>query len=66
MVIAWKDHASGKTLAFMFYVEVISVMRRVALLTSQGEGRRRHERISPDSDVCISNGHLLAIFFHWL
>ena len=39
-------------------------MRRVALLTSQGEGRRRHERVSPDSDVCISN--LLAIFFHWL
>ena len=39
-------------------------MRRVALLTSQGEGRQRHERISPDSDVC--NGHLLAIFFHWL
>ena len=41
-------------------------MRRVALLTSQGEGRQRQERISPDSDVCISNSHLLAIFFHWL
>ena len=37
-------------------------MRRVALLTSQGDGRQRQERISPDSDVCISNGHLLAIF----
>ena len=51
-----------------FYVLCRSniVMRRVALLTSQGEGRRRQERISPDSDVCISNGHLLAIFFHWL
>ena len=40
-------------------------MRRVALLTSQGEGRQRHERISPDSDVCISKWssacHLLSL-----
>ena len=41
-------------------------MRLVALLTSQGEGGRRHERISPDSGVCISSDHLLTIFFHCL
>ena len=65
MVIAWKDHASGKKNLLVCFVSRYNiVMRRVALLTSQGEGRQRHERISPDSDVC--NGHLLAIFFHWL
>lgn len=55
-----------KNLLVCFVSRYNIVMRRVALLTSQGEGRQRHERISPDSDVCISNGHLLAIFFHWL
>ena len=67
MVIAWKDHASGKkNLLVCFMSRYNIVMRRVALPTSQGEGRQRHERISPNSDICISNGHLLAIFFHWL
>ena len=56
-----------KNLLVCFMSRYNIVMRRVALLTSQGEGRSRHARISPaDSDVCISNGHLLAIFFHWL